>query len=181
MNVPNQLTLLRILLVPFFMFFLLSGMPNGQMIAFVIFIVASLTDWADGYIARKQNLVTKFGQFMDPLADKLLVTAALVAFVEVGKLASWIVVIIIAREFIISIFRAIAASEGIVIAASKWGKFKTVSQMIMIILILLNNWPFAYIGVPADQIFVWISVAMTLISGYDYINKNRSVLAEGKG
>jgi len=179
MNLPNKLTLLRVILIPFFMFFLLVPMPYGRALAFAVFIVASLTDWMDGYIARKYNLVTKFGQFMDPLADKLLVTAALVVFVEIGKLASWVVVLILAREFIISIFRAVAASEGIVIAASKWGKFKTVSQMIMIVLILLNNYPFSLIHFPADQIFVWISVILTFVSGYDYLNKNRSVLSEG--
>lgn len=178
MNIANKLTISRIFLVPFFMYFLLSDLPSGRMIAFAVFVLGAITDWLDGYVARKYNLITKFGQFMDPLADKLLVTAALVVFVETGELSSWAVVVIIAREFIVSIFRAVAASEGIVIAASKWGKFKTVSQMIMIILILLNNYPFSIIQIPVDQIFVWLSVALTLISGFDYIYKNRSVLSE---
>jgi CDP-diacylglycerol--glycerol-3-phosphate 3-phosphatidyltransferase len=145
-------------------------------IALILFCIASFTDFLDGHLARSMNLITNFGKFMDPLADKLLVTSALLGFVELGSLSSWVVMIIIAREFIVSIFRAIAASEGIVIAASWWGKSKTISQMIMIIIMLLNNYPFELIGLPMDQIFVWIATALTIISGADYIIKNKQVL-----
>jgi CDP-diacylglycerol--glycerol-3-phosphate 3-phosphatidyltransferase len=176
MNLANQLTLLRILLIPVFMFFLLTEGPNFEIYATIIFIVASLTDFLDGYIARSRNLVTNFGKFADPLADKLLVTAALVSFIEIGKIQAWVVMIILAREFIVSIFRAVAASNGIVIAASAWGKAKTISQMIAIILLLMNNYPFESMGIPADTIMVYIAVALTIISGADYIVKNKQVL-----
>ena len=122
------------------------------------------------------NLITNFGKFMDPLADKLLVTSALIAFVELGRLSSWVVLIIISREFIVSIFRAIAASNGIVIAASWWGKSKTISQMIMIIIMLLNNYPFSLMSIPMDTIFIIVATALTIISGADYIIKNKQVL-----
>ncbi|MBS7527996.1 CDP-diacylglycerol--glycerol-3-phosphate 3-phosphatidyltransferase [Fusibacter paucivorans] len=173
MNIANKLTLLRVIMIPFFMYFLLKSQLT---IALVLFCIASFTDFLDGYLARSMNLITNFGKFMDPLADKLLVTSALLGFVELGSLSSWIVMIIIAREFIVSIFRAIAASEGIVIAASWWGKSKTISQMIMIIIMLLNNYPFSLIGLPMDQIFIWIATALTIISGADYIIKNKQVL-----
>ena len=140
MNLPNKLTILRIIMIPFFVFFLLSGVGGSasKWIALVIFAAASITDTLDGYIARRDNLITDFGKFMDPLADKLLVCSALICFVELDKLPAWMVIIIIAREFIISGFRLIAAENGIVIAANYWGKFKTVSQMIMIILLMLD-------------------------------------------
>lgn len=176
MNIANQLTILRIILIPFFIFFLLDG---NMWIAAPLFIIASLTDFLDGFIARKYNLVTNFGKLMDPLADKLLVTSALVGFVELGQLSSWVVIIILSREFIVSIFRAIAATEGVVIAASWWGKSKTISQMIMVILLLINNIPFAWIGVPMDRIFIYIATALTIISGMDYILKNKSILTKG--
>lgn len=181
MNIANKITLSRIFMVPVFMIFLLGNFPSGRYIALGIFVVASLTDWLDGYLARKYSLITKFGQFMDPLADKVLVMAALIGFVEMGDLPSWVPVLILTRELLISIFRAVAASEGIVIAASKWGKYKTVSQMIMIILLLLENYPFAQWGIPMDWIFIWLAVIMTLISGGDYIYKNKAVLAENSG
>ncbi|MDK2865910.1 MAG: CDP-diacylglycerol---glycerol-3-phosphate 3-phosphatidyltransferase [Clostridiales bacterium] len=173
MNIANKLTLLRVIMIPFFMYFLLN---SHLTIALILFCIASFTDFLDGHLARSMNLITNFGKFMDPLADKLLVTSALLGFVELGSLSSWVVMIIIAREFIVSIFRAIAASEGIVIAASWWGKSKTISQMIMIIIMLLNNYPFELIGLPMDQIFVWIATALTIISGADYIIKNKQVL-----
>lgn len=178
MNIANQLTFLRILLVPGFMYLLLSDMSSGRTWALILFLIASVTDFLDGYIARKYNLVTKFGKFMDPLADKLLVTAALVCFVQMHHISSWVVVIILSREFIVSIFRAVAAADGIVIAASMWGKYKTVSQMVMIVLILLNNVPFNAIGLPMDQIFIWIATLLTVVSGVDYIVKNKQVLME---
>lgn len=178
MNLANQLTFLRVLLVPGFMALLLSDLPYGRIGALGVFVVASITDFFDGYVARKYDLVTKFGKFLDPLADKLLVTAALICFVQLREVSSWVVVIILSREFIVSIFRAVAAADGIVIAASMWGKYKTVSQMAMIILILLNNYPFSGMNIPMATIFVWIATAMTVISGVDYIVKNKQVLME---
>lgn len=173
MNIANKLTMLRVILIPAFIYFLLNNMA---VIALVVFMVASFTDFLDGYLARKLNLITNFGKFMDPLADKLLVTSALICFVELGKLSSWVVIIIISREFIVSIFRAIAAAEGIVIAASWWGKAKTISQMIMIIVLLMNNFPFSLISLPVDTVLIWIATILTIISGYDYIVKNKQVL-----
>ncbi|MBQ4339728.1 MAG: CDP-diacylglycerol--glycerol-3-phosphate 3-phosphatidyltransferase, partial [Firmicutes bacterium] len=139
MNLPNKLTILRMVLIPVFMIFLMMGFSY---VAAVIFIVASLTDALDGHIARKYNLITNFGKIMDPLADKLLVTAALLCLVQLGHVAAWMVFVILAREFLIVSLRAVAASQGIVIAASKWGKLKTISQMAAVILLLLENWPF---------------------------------------
>jgi len=173
MNIANQLTILRIALVPVFMYYLLAGQMN---IAAGIFILASLTDFLDGYLARKLNLITNLGKFMDPLADKILVMAAFVGLVQVGSVSAWAVVIILAREFIVSIFRAVAAAEGIVIAASWWGKLKTNSQMLAIVLLLFNNAPFESMNIPVAQIVLWIAVALTIISGLDYILKNKQVL-----
>ncbi|MCT4564119.1 MAG: CDP-diacylglycerol--glycerol-3-phosphate 3-phosphatidyltransferase [Maledivibacter sp.] len=176
MNLANKITIARILLVPVFMFFLLTKIPYGVAIATIIFIIAALTDSLDGYIARSRNQVTKLGKFMDPLADKLLVTAALVSLVQMDRLPAWVVVIIISREIIVSVFRAVAASEGIVIAASPWGKAKTVSQIVAILVLLFDNYPFSLFNVPFDTIAIWVAVILTLISGYDYINKNKKVL-----
>lgn len=175
MNIANKLTLLRIILIPIFIYLLLEGYTIA---AFVMFSIASLTDFLDGYLARKYNLVTNFGKFMDPLADKLLVTSALVCFVQLGLLNSWVVIIILSREFIVSIFRAIAAAEGIVIAASWWGKAKTISQMFMVIVLLLNNYPFEWLHIPMDQILIYVATILTVISGYDYIVKNKQVLKD---
>lgn len=175
MNLANKITIARIFLIPIFMIFLLAKVPYGLTIASSIFIVAALTDSLDGYIARSKNQVTKLGKFMDPLADKLLVTAALVSFVQMDKLSAGVVVIIISREFTVSVFRAIAAAEGIVIAASPWGKAKTVSQIVAIISILFNNYPFSLLGFPFSTIAVWIAVILTIISGFDYIYSNRKV------
>ena len=140
MNLPNKLTTFRVILIPFFVFFMLAPDMTGinHYIAAAIFIVASLTDLLDGKIARKYNLVTNFGKFMDPLADKLLVCSAMICLIQTGQLAAWIVVIIIAREFIISGFRLIASDNGVVIAASYWGNFKTTFQMLMVIVLILN-------------------------------------------
>ena len=175
MNIANKLTLLRIIMIPIFMFLVLEGLSFW---AFVVFAIASLTDFLDGYLARKYNLITNFGKFMDPLADKLLVTSALICFVQLGMVNAWVVVIILSREFIVSIFRAIAAAEGIVIAASWWGKAKTISQMFMVIVLLLGNYPFRLIGIPVDQILVVVATVLTIISGYDYIVKNKQVLKD---
>lgn len=177
MNLPNKLTILRVILIPFFVFFMLVPVTEyDNYIAVAIFIVASLTDLADGKIARKYNLVTNFGKFMDPLADKLLVCSALICLVDMKKLASWIAIIIIAREFIISGFRLIAAEQQIVIAASYWGKFKTTFQMLMIIVLILDiqNTAFVVIGV----ILTYVSLALTVISLVDYLYKNKEVMKE---
>ena len=177
MNTPNKLTIARVIMIPFFVAFLMYDITGAadKWIALVIFVVASLTDTLDGYLARKHNLVTNFGKFMDPLADKLLVCSALISFTAMGKLAAWITIVIIAREFIISGFRLVAADNGIVIAASYWGKFKTVSQMILIILMIMDiqNTIFQTL----ITVFIVIAVALTIISLVDYIAKNRKVLS----
>ena len=176
MNLPNKLTMLRIIMIPFFVFFLLSEIPGKDIIALVIFCAASLTDLADGKIARKYNLVTDFGKFMDPLADKLLVCSALICLVDLGRIPSWVVVIIVAREFAISGFRLIAADNGIVIAASYWGKFKTTFQMIMIILMILNIEKLSIL----TALMMWVALALTIISLCDYIIKNKQVIGQTK-
>ena len=179
MNLPNKLTVLRVIMVPFFVLFMLTdiGGPANKWITLVIFCVASLTDMLDGKIARARNLVTNFGKFMDPLADKLLVCSALIALVDFDKVAAWIVIIIIAREFIISGFRLIAADNGVVIAASYWGKFKTTFQMIMIILLILDlNYPFS--GV-VNMVVTYIALILTVVSLIDYIVKNYKIFIEG--
>lgn len=174
MNLPNKLTLLRIIAIPVFIVVLMMG---HRYTATVIFIAAALTDMLDGHIARKYDLVTNFGKLMDPLADKLLVMAALVCLVDLGNVAGWMVIVILAREFAVTGLRQVAAAEGIVIAAGATGKIKTITQMIAIPLLLLDNWPCRYIGVPLDEIFLWIAVAMTIISGVEYIAKNRQLLS----
>ncbi len=176
MNTPNKLTVGRMIMVPFLVLFLLTGWGGeaNRYISLAIFVIASVTDWFDGYLARKHHLVTNFGKFMDPLADKLLVCSAMICLIELERLPAWFVIIIIAREFIISGFRLIAAENGIVIAANYWGKFKTVSQMIMIILLLLH---FGGIFAVLEQIFIWLSLALTVISLMTYIWQNRSVLS----
>ncbi len=191
MNLPNKLTIFRVVLILPFVVLLLGGkagwfgenqlIPGG--LALLIFIVASLTDLADGKIARKYNLVTNFGKFMDPLADKLLVSAALIALVELGRIPSWAVIVIISREFIISGFRLIASDNGVVIAASYWGKFKTTFQMLMVCLMLVD--------VPAlrerlswfpllTRIVMWIALVLTVVSLIDYLVKNRNVMRDTK-
>ena len=178
MNLPNKLTVLRVCMIPFFVVMLLLNGGENQTyryIAAAIFIVASLTDMLDGKIARKYNLVTNFGKFMDPLADKLLVCSALICLVDLTQLPAWMVIVIISREFIISGFRLVASDNGIVIAASYWGKFKTTFQMISVILLIVR--------IPAltvlTQICVWTALVLTVISLVDYIAKNHKVLTEG--
>ncbi len=169
MNLPNKLTILRVIMIPFFVLFMLVPIigPEDKWIALALFIVASLTDLLDGHIARKYNLVTNFGKFMDPLADKLLVCSAL---------PSWMVIVIIAREFIISGFRLIASDNGVVIAASYWGKFKTTFQMIMICLMIANLEPLHLF----TDIVMWIALLLTVISLMDYLLKNKEVMKETK-
>ena len=177
MNTPNKLTVARMIMVPFLGVFLLTGWGGeaNRYISLILFVAASITDWFDGYLARKNHLVTNFGKFMDPLADKLLVCSAMICMIELGRLSAWFVIIIIGREFIISGFRLIAAENGIVIAANYWGKFKTVSQMIMIILLILHF--DLSVFVILEQIFIWLSLALTVISLMTYIWQNRSVLS----
>lgn len=175
MNLPNKLTIFRVLLIPFFVTFLLVDItPYDNWIALTIFIVASLTDLLDGKIARKYNLVTNFGKFMDPLADKLLVCSALICLVAMERIAAWMVIVIIAREFIISGFRLVASDNGVVIAASYWGKFKTTFQMVMICLMIANLEALSLVTL----IVTWAAVALTVISLADYLIKNKDVVRE---
>jgi len=179
MNLPNKITLFRVVMIPVFLVLLLvPGISYGNYLAAAVFIIACLSDALDGYLARKNNLVTNFGKFMDPLADKLLVCSALICFVELSYMPAWIVVVIIAREFIISGFRLIASDNGVVIAASYWGKFKTASQMIACILLIVQL-PFDWADV-LEQIFIYLALALTVISLCEYIWKNRNVIAEKK-
>mgnify|MGYP000994180835 FL=1 len=179
MNLPNKLTILRVIMIPFFVAALLyDGGANQNMryVAAALFIIASLTDMLDGKIARKYNLVTNFGKFMDPLADKLLVCSALICMIELRELPAWMVIIIISREFIISGFRLVASDNGVVIAASYWGKFKTTFQMIGVVLLIFNIPVLSTL----TTIIVWIALALTVISLVDYVVKNAGVLTEGK-
>lgn len=178
MNLPNKLTVLRVLMIPFFVVFMLMDIVPGmdKWIALAIFAIASLTDLLDGKIARKYNLVTNFGKFMDPLADKLLVSSAMICLVEMGRLPAWIVIIIISREFIISGFRLVASDSGIVIAASYWGKFKTVFQMVMIIVMIMD---LGAAFVMLENILIYVALILTVVSLIDYITKNKEVLTKG--
>ena len=183
MNLPNKLTILRAIMIPFFLIAMLwSAIPYGNWVALVIFGLASLTDMLDGKIARKYNMITNFGKFMDPLADKLLVCSAFIAFVDIGRIPSWIVIIIIAREFIISGFRLVAANNGIVIAAGIWGKMKTAEQMVMICILLADFgsiFPSAATAIHFfENILIYLSLILTLISLWDYLVHNKEVLAE---
>ena len=167
----------RVILIPFFVLFMLVDITSADnWIALAIFIIASLTDLLDGKIARKYNLVTNFGKFMDPLADKLLVCSALICLVSLGRIPAWIVIVIIAREFIISGFRLVAANNGVVIAASYWGKFKTTFQMIMICLMIAN---IAAISI-LTTIIMWVALVLTVVSLVDYLIKNKDVMKETK-
>ncbi len=198
-NLPNQLTIFRVfLIVPFVVILLGSyhwwdwvvsifayNAAVAEYVALAIFIIASLTDLLDGKIARKYNLVSNFGKFMDPLADKLLVCAAMIGLVEMGRIPAWVVIIIISREFIISGFRTIAADNGVVIAASYWGKFKTTFQMVMICLMIVQDAPFlsnpahVRVFVVVTNVIMWIALALTIISLVDYLIKNKDVMKEG--
>ncbi len=177
MNLPNKITIARVFMIPIFLItYLFLDLPAGNLIATIIFVVACLSDALDGYLARKYHLVTNFGKFADPLADKLLVSSALICFVELNLVPAWIIIIIIAREFIISGFRLVASDNGVVIAASYWGKFKTTAQMIMCILLILNlDTPIINI---LEQIFIYLSLLLTVISLLDYLYKNKNVLNE---
>ena len=178
MNTPNKLTVARMILVPFLVVFLLTGWGGeaNRWICLAIFVAASVTDWFDGHLARKYNLITNFGKFMDPLADKLLVCSAMICMIEVDKLPAWVVIIIIGREFIISGFRLIAADNGIVIAASYWGKFKTVSQMALIIVLIID---LGGVWNVVGTVLTWVALLLTVVSLIDYIAKNKQVLTQG--
>ena len=178
MNLPNKLTILRVILIPFFVVFMLFDITGAadKWIALVIFCVASLTDMLDGKIARKYNLVTNFGKFMDPLADKLLVCTALICLTSMDRLNVIVVLVIIAREFIISGFRLVASDNGIVIAASHWGKFKTVSQMALIIVLIMD---LGGVWNIVGTVLTWVALILTVVSLIDYIAKNKQVLTQG--
>lgn len=183
MNLPNRLTLVRIILIPVFMAFLLLQVPQGHtlfphqdIVAAIIFILASTTDGLDGYIARKRHQVTNLGKFMDPLADKLLVSAALISLVELRQVTAWVAWIILAREFAVTGLRAIAAVDRVVISASKLGKIKTITQVVAISVILLHDWPLSLIGLKVGQPLLYLALIFTVISGFDYMIKSRKLL-----
>ena len=175
MNTPNKLTLLRVILIPFFVVCMLAVNADwGKWAALAIFIIASLTDMLDGYLARRDNLVTNFGKFMDPLADKLLVCSAMICLVDMERIPSWVVIIIIGREFVISGFRLIASDNGVVIAANYWGKIKTVCQMIMIIVVIAD---LGGVFVVVEQVLIYLSLILTVISLATYLWDNHKVLS----
>jgi CDP-diacylglycerol---glycerol-3-phosphate 3-phosphatidyltransferase len=190
LNLPNKITVSRILLIPIFMIFMLvdfnfgtvnllnTDIQTSHLIGGLIFIIASITDWLDGYIARKYELITNMGKFLDPLADKLLVSAAFIILVELGSAPSWIIIVIISREFAVTGLRLILAGGGEVVAANQLGKIKTVTQIIAIISLLFNNIYFESIGVPFGTIMLYIALFFTVWSGVDYFYKNRRVLLE---
>ncbi|GIO26222.1 CDP-diacylglycerol--glycerol-3-phosphate 3-phosphatidyltransferase [Ornithinibacillus bavariensis] len=192
MNLPNKITFSRILLIPIFIILMAvpfnwgewdignTTLPISHFVGAVLFIIASATDWIDGHYARKHNLVTNLGKFLDPLADKLLVSAALILLVEMGLAPAWIVIIIISREFAITGLRLVAAGEGIVLAAGKMGKLKTATQMIAIACLLLHNFPFSFIAIPFGTIMLYIALFFTVLSGYDYFAKNWHVMRDSK-
>ena len=192
MNIANKITVSRVIMIPIFLIFFLVPMPFGnvtigqsvisgaRLIAAIVFIIASFTDFLDGRLARKYNLVTNFGKFFDPLADKLLVMSALVVFVGINVVPSWMVIVILAREFAVTGLRTIAADEGVVLAASRMAKWKTASQMVAIILFLFDNIPFGTDGFPLAMIFMWIAVVMTIVSGWEYFYKNREIILKSK-
>ncbi|WP_175576462.1 CDP-diacylglycerol--glycerol-3-phosphate 3-phosphatidyltransferase [Alkalihalobacterium alkalinitrilicum] len=187
MNVPNQITISRICLIPIFMIFLIVPMDFGNLsilgthipvshfIAAIVFIIAAATDWLDGYYARKYKLVTNLGKFLDPLADKLLITAALISLVELQMAPAWMVIVILSREFAVTGVRLVAAADGSVIAASPLGKIKTVFQIIAISALMLHNFPFAPLDFPFGMLMLWIATLLTIISGIDYFMKNKHI------
>jgi len=187
-NLANRITLARIFLVPVVMFFLLVKynigtfsigsltMTYNELIAALVFILAASTDGLDGYIARKRKIVTNLGKFLDPLADKLLISAALISLVEMQRLEAWIAIVIISREFAVTGLRLVAAAEGQVIAASALGKLKTWVQIVAVTAVMIRNFPFAFFGIPFDEVAIWAMVLITIYSGYDYFSKNRNVI-----
>ncbi|KKI92640.1 CDP-diacylglycerol--glycerol-3-phosphate 3-phosphatidyltransferase [Bacillus sp. SA1-12] len=192
MNLPNKITISRIFLIPVFMVIMLAPLDWGELtfgsesilvthfIGALIFIIASTTDWIDGYYARKLNMVTNLGKFLDPLADKLLVSAALIILVQLELAPSWMVILIISREFVVTGLRAILAGEGEVVAANMLGKIKTWTQIVAISALLLHNLPFEFINLPFGMIALWVATFFTVISGWDYLNKNKHVFINSK-
>lgn len=180
MTVPNILTMIRILLIPVFMICAADNNPVTDLAAVIIFCVASITDFVDGRLARKNNQVTNFGKFMDPLADKLLVMSALLIFVERGTVPAWAAVVILGREFAVTSLRMVAAAEGKVIAANMWGKAKTATTMVCLIVLLIRVPPIKLFGwITIQDVLVWLMVIVTVISGYTYIKDNFSVIHDG--
>lgn len=192
MNIPNRITFSRILLIPIFIILLSvpfewgawtmgnEVLPISHFVAALIFIIASTTDWIDGYYARKHNLVTNLGKFLDPMADKLLVSAAYILLVEMGIAPAWIVIVIISREFAVTGLRLVAAGEGVVLAAGQMGKLKTVLQIVSISLLLLHNYPLAFMDIPFGTITLYLALVITVVSGYDYFVKNWHVMRDSK-
>lgn len=192
MNLPNKLTISRILLIPIFILILslpldfgsweigAGSLPVHHFIAALLFIIASATDWVDGYYARKYNLITNLGKFLDPLADKLLVSAALIMLVQLDMAAAWIVIVIISREFAVTGLRLVAAGEGIVLAAGNMGKLKTATQMLAIIILLLHDFPFSYLNIPVGTLMLYLALFFTVVSGIDYFYKNWHVMRDSK-
>ncbi|AEF17302.1 MULTISPECIES: CDP-diacylglycerol--glycerol-3-phosphate 3-phosphatidyltransferase [Thermoanaerobacterium] len=176
MNAANKITIARLILVPFFIIVMLSGIKYSNIIAASLFLVASLTDKLDGYIARKYNQITNLGKFMDPLVDKIMVSSALIVLIQLNRIQSWIVIVILCREFIITGLRAVGADKGIVIAASNLGKYKTTFQIIAIISLMLNNYPFEYVFFPFSTIAVYLALFFTVYSGIDYVVKCRNII-----
>jgi CDP-diacylglycerol--glycerol-3-phosphate 3-phosphatidyltransferase len=174
-NLPNKITLVRIVLIPLFMLIVGLKLPYGDYLATVVFVIAALTDTLDGYLARRRQEVTRFGKLLDPLADKLLVSAALLVLVEGGRLVSWVALLIIGRELAVTGLRAIAAADGIVIAASPLGKLKTIFQIIAITALLVQDYPFSLWGIPFGNIAMSLAVILTIFSGIDYFLKGRKL------
>lgn len=179
MNLANRITLVRIFLVPIFLLILSIKIKYGPFLAAAVFIIAASTDGLDGYLARKRKEVTKLGKFMDPLADKLLISAALISLVELGKISAWVAFIIIGREFAITGLRAIAAADGVVISASKLGKLKTISQIVAIVFLFIHDFPFNFWNIPAGKLAMGIAVFFTIWSGLDYYRRTRHLLKAG--
>jgi len=176
MNLPNKLTILRMILIPVFIIFLIK---EYYYISGILFVAASITDALDGYLARKYHLITDFGKIIDPLADKLLITSALICLVQLGSIAGWLAIVILARELVVTSLRSIAATKGIIIAAERSGKIKTVMQMLALSVILLRNWPFSiFTDLPIGDYLLWLAVGMTLYSGIEYILKNKTLLQQ---
>ncbi len=191
MNLANRITIARMILVPVVMLFLLVPLPlfqvhaagetiaGGEIMAALVFVIAASTDSLDGYIARKHQLITDFGKFMDPLADKLLVSTAMISLVAMQRIPAWIAIVVVAREFAVTGLRAVASTQGHVIAASGLAKWKTALQMVALVAIMIGNWPFVYIGFPFAKLAIYAAVLMTIVSGVDYFIKNRHVIDAG--
>ena len=180
MNLANKITIIRILMIPVFLLFAVVEFPYHMTAAVAVFLAASLTDKLDGYIARKYNMITDFGKFMDPLADKLLVTAAFLVLIQLGRIEAWIVLKILAREFAVTGLRTLAAAQNIIIAASSYGKIKTVTQIIAIVILLMDNYPFSLLNLPVDAVMTYAALISTVISGIDYFKKNMQVITRMK-